>query len=298
MPRSRPRHTLKSASAAHPHVQSKRNNITKPPTPTPTLKIEHEPIPSAFLCPITTEMMHTPVIDLDGNTYEYAAIKEWLVYNNTSPITRTYMCETDLVPNRALQELLGEFKRAHPEHATATAAATATATRDPTLMPLSTLVAGYAYAACMRRLRSMYNRVSAPLLHNHRIRKLANVVHGVRYAHASMLADNLLALDADADADARRRFVDGCGALSDNLELMIICDVLFGAGPLQFAAFKRAYMRLCRASGLHVSRARLMFAHARQQAEHESVRRHTILRAWMMGTCTIINIVILCMRYL
>jgi hypothetical protein len=62
-------------------------------------------------CPITYELMEDPVIDREGNTYEKKAIMAWLKDNYTSPLTRNDLDEDDLVPNRALKNLIEEFKR-------------------------------------------------------------------------------------------------------------------------------------------------------------------------------------------
>lgn len=82
--------------------------------------------PESFFCPISGEMMVDPVIDLDGITYvcasflfkrsnqilhqfsvltysthkERVAITTWLSKNQTSPLTRKPLFETDLRPNR------------------------------------------------------------------------------------------------------------------------------------------------------------------------------------------------------
>jgi len=66
-------------------------------------------LPSNFVipsCPITQLPMAYPVIDQEGNTYESEAIREWLRTNNTSPITRNPMEESNLIPNRALIEAI------------------------------------------------------------------------------------------------------------------------------------------------------------------------------------------------
>uniref|UniRef100_A0A7S2NUF9 VWFA domain-containing protein n=1 Tax=Leptocylindrus danicus TaxID=163516 RepID=A0A7S2NUF9_9STRA len=61
---------------------------------------------SPLICPITHQKMIDPVIDPEGNTFERSAIVEWLQENGTSPITRTPMSINDLMPNRALLDLL------------------------------------------------------------------------------------------------------------------------------------------------------------------------------------------------
>ena len=64
-----------------------------------------------FLCPITGEVMKDPVSDREGNTYERAAIEDWLRRNPTSPITRTPLDASSLAPNRALKNMIEEFLR-------------------------------------------------------------------------------------------------------------------------------------------------------------------------------------------
>ena len=61
---------------------------------------------SSFYCPITADLMVDPVIDLDGNSYERTAITEWLQRTGLSPITRSAMQISDLIPNRALADAI------------------------------------------------------------------------------------------------------------------------------------------------------------------------------------------------
>lgn len=69
-------------------------------------------IPSTFFCPITKRIMHDPVMDKEGNSYEKLAIEEWLRTNHhTSPITRNPLIESDLTPNRALKDAIETFIR-------------------------------------------------------------------------------------------------------------------------------------------------------------------------------------------
>ena len=45
-------------------------------------------IPNDYICPITNDIMFTPVIAADGLSYEQSAILEWLKYGNiVSPHT-------------------------------------------------------------------------------------------------------------------------------------------------------------------------------------------------------------------
>lgn len=64
--------------------------------------------PKAFVCPLTHEVMKDPVVDPEGTSYEREAIEEWLGRNATSPMTRNPLQVKDLVPNRALRELIEE----------------------------------------------------------------------------------------------------------------------------------------------------------------------------------------------
>ena len=68
-------------------------------------------IPNHFVCPITQEVMQDPVIAVaDGNTYERAAIVEWLKKSQTSPITRQPLASSQLVPNRALKDAIDAYR--------------------------------------------------------------------------------------------------------------------------------------------------------------------------------------------
>eukprot|EP01125_Pyxidicula_operculata_P002073 TRINITY_DN12025_c0_g1_i1.p1 TRINITY_DN12025_c0_g1~~TRINITY_DN12025_c0_g1_i1.p1 ORF type:complete len:813 (-),score=221.78 TRINITY_DN12025_c0_g1_i1:118-2556(-) len=67
-------------------------------------------IPEAFFCPITRALMVDPVMDPEGNTYERNAIEEWLTKNKVSPITRTPLQQSDLIPNRALKASIDQVR--------------------------------------------------------------------------------------------------------------------------------------------------------------------------------------------
>ena len=67
-------------------------------------------VPEAFICPLTHELMKTPVIDREGNTFEKDAIEKWLADGNAvSPVTRNPMRSTDLAPNQAISNAIEEF---------------------------------------------------------------------------------------------------------------------------------------------------------------------------------------------
>mmetsp|Transcript_23801 Transcript_23801/g.28088 ORF Transcript_23801/g.28088 Transcript_23801/m.28088 type:complete len:296 (+) Transcript_23801:50-937(+) len=67
---------------------------------------EFRPLPDVYYCPITISLMHDPVIDPDGNTFERVAVEKWINENKSSPITRTPLSTNDLYCNRAITTLL------------------------------------------------------------------------------------------------------------------------------------------------------------------------------------------------
>ncbi len=67
-------------------------------------------VPDDFYCPITGELMKNPVSDKEGNTYENRAILRWLSTNNTSPLTRSPLSQTDLVVNHSMRKSIESIK--------------------------------------------------------------------------------------------------------------------------------------------------------------------------------------------
>jgi hypothetical protein len=63
-----------------------------------------------FLCPITQELMDDPVVAADGNTYERAAITQWLATHDTSPMTNARMTHKELTPNLAVRSAILEHR--------------------------------------------------------------------------------------------------------------------------------------------------------------------------------------------
>lgn len=55
--------------------------------------------------------MRDPYVDADGNSYEKEAIFDWVRTNPVSPITRNSLQLSQLVPNRALKEIITEYRR-------------------------------------------------------------------------------------------------------------------------------------------------------------------------------------------
>ncbi|KAL4355091.1 hypothetical protein GQ457_06G034720 [Hibiscus cannabinus] len=64
-------------------------------------------VPSPFRCPISLDVMKSPVSLCTGVTYDRASIQRWLDSgNNTCPATMQVLQNKELVPNRNLQRLI------------------------------------------------------------------------------------------------------------------------------------------------------------------------------------------------
>ena len=61
-------------------------------------------IPSEFICPITLEVMISPIMSIYGHNYEKDAILKWVGYNGRCPLTRNDIRLRDLIPNRILEK--------------------------------------------------------------------------------------------------------------------------------------------------------------------------------------------------
>eukprot|EP01047_Picozoa_sp_COSAG01_P062468 COSAG01_NODE_7949_length_2979_cov_8.919792_1_plen_527_part_10 len=69
------------------------------------------PSPSAFLCPISHEIMRAPVFAADGHSYEKSAIEQWFATGKrSSPMTNKAMMSTALTPNRLLKSQISEWQ--------------------------------------------------------------------------------------------------------------------------------------------------------------------------------------------
>jgi U-box domain len=68
----------------------------------------HRPLPDAYHCPITFGIIHDPVIDPEGNTYERRAIQLWIRANHNCPLSRKPLQESQLYENQALRQVLQE----------------------------------------------------------------------------------------------------------------------------------------------------------------------------------------------
>lgn len=74
------------------------------------LKVEP---PSAFLCPITHCIMHQPAMTPAGITYDYNSIVQWIDAKQKEPQSGQPLSPEQLLPNRAMHELIEAFVEKH-----------------------------------------------------------------------------------------------------------------------------------------------------------------------------------------
>jgi len=58
---------------------------------------------------LTLEPFGDPVMADDGNTYERAAIEEWLTKHDVSPMSGTKMEDKKLRPNRSIEQIIKDY---------------------------------------------------------------------------------------------------------------------------------------------------------------------------------------------
>ena len=75
--------------------------------------MERPPL-DGFICPITQDIMETPMVGADGRSYERGAIEEALRRNPISPITRQPMTVDTLVNNYALRDAIVSWFQKQP----------------------------------------------------------------------------------------------------------------------------------------------------------------------------------------
>jgi len=73
-------------------------------------------IPSVFLCPITDDVMRTPVVARDGFTYDESALLKWVRQSATSPLTRETIEEYDWTIDRSLANRIDKWMVENPSY--------------------------------------------------------------------------------------------------------------------------------------------------------------------------------------
>ncbi|PUZ74704.1 hypothetical protein GQ55_1G086900 [Panicum hallii var. hallii] len=75
-------------------------------------------VPSHFICPLTQELMEDPHVAADGHTYEQYAIRAWLKRHKTSPVTRSKLPNSSIIPNHSLRAAIEQWKSQLPDQTT------------------------------------------------------------------------------------------------------------------------------------------------------------------------------------
>ncbi|KAE8662769.1 U-box domain-containing protein 16 [Hibiscus syriacus] len=69
-------------------------------------------VPVDLLCPVSLELMRDPVVVASGQTYDRESINQWIESgHNTCPKTGQTLAHTNLIPNRALMNLIATWCR-------------------------------------------------------------------------------------------------------------------------------------------------------------------------------------------
>lgn len=66
----------------------------------------YHPLPEAYYCSITLDLISRAALDPDGHSYERQAIEGWIRANGTSPLTREPLSAAQLRDNHALDDLI------------------------------------------------------------------------------------------------------------------------------------------------------------------------------------------------
>jgi hypothetical protein len=108
-PQSPPSERIDDTTELPSLESSERGNVAPLPSKESSTPPEDCDVPKGFICPLTMDIMHDPVLDQEGNTYERRAIMEWLRRKHSSPVSRQPLNEKMLIPNNALRETIHEF---------------------------------------------------------------------------------------------------------------------------------------------------------------------------------------------
>lgn len=88
--------------AATPHPSRSRSRTSSTQRSSVCISIESNPAfqspPSAYVCPITADIMRDPVSTIDGYCYEREAIEKWFSCHDTSPMTNLKLKSKLLTP--------------------------------------------------------------------------------------------------------------------------------------------------------------------------------------------------------
>ncbi|RLM75695.1 hypothetical protein C2845_PM15G08030 [Panicum miliaceum] len=111
-------------------------------------------IPSFFRCPISLDVMRSPVSLCTGVTYDRASIQRWLDSGNTTcPATMLPLPSTDLVPNLTLRSLIAHWAATcSPTAAGGASAASSVRTSSPASLVRQVAASGADPSPALREL--------------------------------------------------------------------------------------------------------------------------------------------------
>ncbi|KAH3732788.1 hypothetical protein Pelo_16390 [Pelomyxa schiedti] len=109
-----PRHKLlKRIGELQSQVYTPGNSNSSGPGHTTVRAHYSAPPPPEYLCPITCDLMDTPVVAADGYCYEKLVIEDWLSTHDTSPMTNTVLPSKVLVACDTLHRSILDWKTAN-----------------------------------------------------------------------------------------------------------------------------------------------------------------------------------------
>uniref|UniRef100_A0ACD5URB6 Uncharacterized protein n=1 Tax=Avena sativa TaxID=4498 RepID=A0ACD5URB6_AVESA len=110
-------------------------------------------IPSFFRCPISLDVMRSPVSLCTGVTYDRASIQRWLDSGNTTcPATMLPLPSTDLVPNLTLRSLIAHWSNSAASCSPVAGSATFFAGPSPAALVRKVASSGADPSAALREL--------------------------------------------------------------------------------------------------------------------------------------------------
>lgn len=121
-------------------------------------------VPSLFRCPISLDVMRSPVSLCTGVTYDRASIQRWIESGNTTcPATMLPLPSTDLIPNLTVQRLIHSWSASASASDSAAASSPATVlsrrVASDLLREINSSAADHDSASALRKLADFFSSV-------------------------------------------------------------------------------------------------------------------------------------------
>ncbi|KAJ1270951.1 hypothetical protein BS78_06G090600 [Paspalum vaginatum] len=219
-------------------------------------------VPSFFRCPISLDVMRSPVSLCTGVTYDRASIQRWLDSGNTTcPATMLPLPSTDLVPNLTLRSLIAHWAASAASRSPTSASSSASRTSSPASLLRQVAAPGADPAPALRELAAYLSDDDVD-----DFEKNALVVGAGRAAEtvASVL---------------RRRGEEACGAEAAEAAARVLAAIVASDG-IEDAGKKRVAAALAAdAAASAASLARVMRAGSGLEARVDAARLAALLLA-------------------